>query len=471
MRKNKKDLPVLSGLEVSGMASEGKCIARHEDLVIFLDGDQVAPGDVVDARLTKKKKNFAEAVPVAFHQYSGLRTKPFCGHFGVCGGCKWQHVTYEAQLQYKHQQVVDNLTRISKVSLPPIRPILPSAQTTYYRNKLEFTFSSNRWLTVEEISSREDLDRKALGFHVPRRFDKIVDIEHCYLQPEPSNRIRLAARDYSRKHDFPFYDQVKQEGFVRNLVIRTTLAGEVMVIVQFGREEQEWREGLLRHLRDKFPEITSLLYVINSKGNDTFYDLEVEHFHGQTYITEYMEGLQFRVGPKSFYQPNAKQAYELYKIARNFAQLEGHDIVYDLYTGTGTIANFVARQAQKVVGLEYVPMSIEDARVNAQINGITNTTFFAGDIRDLLTDGFLEGNGHPDVVITDPPRAGMDESVCRMLLKAAPGRIVYVSCNPATQARDLAILDEQYAVKDVQPVDMFPHTYHVENVVLLEMRS
>lgn len=471
MRKKKKDLPVISRLTVSGMASEGKCIARHEDMVIFLDGDQVAPGDVVDARLTKKKKNFAEAVPVAFHEYSSLRTEPFCGHFGVCGGCKWQHVTYESQLQYKHRQVVDNLTRIAKVDLPPIRPILPSADTTYYRNKLEFTFSSNRWLTAEEISSREDLDRQALGFHVPRRFDKIVDIEHCYLQPDPSNAIRLAARDYSRRHGFPFYDQVKQEGYVRNLVVRTTLTGQVMVILQVAGEQQDWREGLLNHLRDSFPEITSLQYVINTKGNDTFNDLEVQPYHGLPYITEQMEDLHFRVGPKSFYQPNAKQAYELYKIARSFAALQGHETVYDLYTGTGTIANFVARQAQKVVGLEYVPMSIEDARVNSRINGIANTTFFAGDIKDLLTEEFLETHGRPDVVITDPPRAGMDEAVCRMLLTAAPQRIVYVSCNPATQARDLAILDEKYAVKDVQPVDMFPHTYHVENVILLELRE
>jgi 23S rRNA (uracil1939-C5)-methyltransferase len=470
MRKNKKTLPVLQNLTVTAVAAEGKCLARHEEMVVFLDGDTAAPGDVVDVRLTRKKKNFAEGVPVAYHQYSDVRTEPFCGHFGVCGGCKWQHITYEAQLGYKHQQVIDSLTRIAKVALPPIRPILPSARTTYYRNKLEFTFSSNRWLTPAEMASREDLERSALGFHVPRRFDKIVDVEHCYLQPDPSNAIRLAARDYARTHKLPFYDPVTWDGFVRNLVVRTTLTGEVMVIVQVAYEKWEWLEGLLVHLRDRFPEITSLQFVVNNKGNDTFQDLEVKPFHGLPYITEKMEDLQFRVGPKSFYQPNAAQAYELYQVARSFAGLQGHETVYDLYTGTGTIANFVARQAQRVVGLEYVPMAIADARVNAQINGIANTQFFAGDIKDLLTDDFLDTHGRPDVVITDPPRAGMDEAVTRMLLRAAPQRIVYVSCNPATQARDLAILDAQYAVKDVQPVDMFPHTYHVENVVLLEFR-
>jgi len=366
---------------------------------------------------------------------------------------------------------VDSLTRIAKVVLPPIRPILPSAATTYYRNKLEFTFSSNRWLTAEEMAAREDLERSALGFHVPRRFDKIVDIQHCYLQPDPSNPIRLSVRDYARRHGFPFFDHVRMEGFVRNLIVRTTLTGEVMLIVQVGFPQMQWLEGLLNHVRKEFPQITSLQYVINSKGNDTFHDLEVKLYHGLPYITERMEDLQFRVGPKSFYQPNAAQAYELYKIARSFARLEGSETVYDLYTGTGTIANFVARQARKVIGLEYVPMAIEDAKVNAQINDIANTQFFAGDIKDLLTDEFLATHGHPDVVITDPPRAGMDEAVTRMLLKAAPRRIVYVSCNPATQARDLAILDEKYAVQDVQPVDMFPHTYHVENVVLLEWKG
>ncbi len=471
MRKNKKNLPVLPNLTVTAVAAEGKCLARHEEMVVFLDGETVAPGDVVDVRLTRKKKNFAEGVPVAYHRYSDVRTEPFCQHFGVCGGCKWQHITYEAQLGYKHQQVVDSLTRIAKVALPPIRPILPSARTTYYRNKLEFTFSSNRWLTPAEMAAREDLERSALGFHVPRRFDKIVDIEHCYLQPDPSNAIRLAARDYARAHQLPFYDPVTWEGFVRNLVVRTTLTGEVMVIVQVAYEKWEWLEGLLVHLRDRFPEITSLQYVVNNKGNDTFQDLEVQPFHGPPYITERMEDLQFRVGPKSFYQPNAAQAHELYKIARRFAGLQGHETVYDLYTGTGTIANFVARQSRKVVGLEYVPMAIADAKVNAQLNDIANAQFFAGDIKELLTDAFLDAHGRPDVVITDPPRAGMDEAVTRMLLRAAPGRIVYVSCNPATQARDLAILDDRYAVKDVQPVDMFPHTYHVENVVLLESRD
>jgi len=357
------------------------------------------------------------------------------------------------------------------VPLPEIQPILPSGQTTYYRNKLEYTFSSNRWLTTEDMQSGDEVaDRTALGFHIPRRFDKILDIENCYLQPDPSNRIRLAVREFARQHGYPFFDLVKQEGFLRNLIIRTTTTGEVMVIVQFFRDDEEKRNRLLVFLKTSFPEITSLLYVINPKGNETFHDLEVMPFHGEPYITERMEDLQSRVGPKSFYQTNATQALELYKVARQYANLQGHELVYDLYTGTGTIANFVARQARNVIGLEYVPMAIEDAKVNSQINGIRNTEFFAGDMKDLLNASFLNNHGHPDVVITDPPRAGMDASVVEMLRQAAPQRIVYVSCNPATQARDLALLDETYAVTAVQPVDMFPHTYHVENVALLQKR-
>ncbi len=470
MRKKNKQQPILEKITVSDFAAEGKCLARHGEMVVFIDGI-AAPGDVVDLRVTKQKKNFWEAQVVQIHTYSAQRTTPFCQHFGTCGGCKWQHIPYEIQLQQKHQQVIDNLQRIAKVPLPEIQPILASPQTTFYRNKLEYTFSSNRWLTTNDMQSGEEiLDRTALGFHIPRRFDKILDIETCYLQPDPSNAIRLAVREFVRKNKYPFFDLVKQEGYLRNLIIRTTTTGELMVIVQFFSEDEALRVPLLEYLKQSFPQITSLQYVINSKGNETFHDLEVVLYHGLPYITERMEDLQFRVGPKSFYQTNAVQALELYKVARSFAKLQGHELVYDLYTGTGTIANFVARQAKKVIGLEYVPMAIEDAKVNSQINGITNTDFYAGDMRDKLTGSFIQQNGIPDVVITDPPRAGMDEAVVMTLLDAAPQRIVYVSCNPATQARDLAWLDATYTVTAVQPVDMFPHTYHVENVVCLERK-
>ncbi len=471
MRKKKnKQQPVLEQITISDFAAEGKCIARHGDIVIFVEG-AVAPGDVVDLRVFKQKKNFWEAQAIRIHTFSPQRTAPFCEHFGTCGGCKWQHIPYETQLRQKHQQVIDNLQRIAKVPLPDIQPILPSQDTTYYRNKLEYTFSSNRWLTNEDMQKGDIADRTALGFHIPKRFDKILDIEKCYLQPDPSNRIRLAVRQFARENNYPFFDLVKQEGFLRNLIIRTTTTGEVMVIVQVFQNDEEKIYPLLDFLRNTFPEITSLQYVINAKGNETFHDLEVVAYHGLPYITEQMEDLQFRIGPKSFYQTNAVQALELYKIAQGYAQLQGHELVYDLYTGTGTIANFVARQARKVIGLEYIPMAIEDAKVNSAVNGITNTEFYAGDMRDLLNEAFLQQHGHPDVVITDPPRAGMDARVIEMLLQAAPQRIVYVSCNPATQARDLALLDEKYAVTAVQPVDMFPHTYHVENVVCLEKRS
>jgi len=467
MRKNNKEkFPILEKIPITGIAAEGKCIARTEDMVIFVEG-VAAPGDIVDLRITRKKKNFIEAVPVRFHQYSAQRVEAFCEHFGVCGGCKWQHIPYQGQLAYKQQQVIDNLERIAKVPLPEIQHILPSAQTQYYRNKLEFTFSPNRWLTNEDIQSDKQFDRRTLGFHIPKRFDKILDIAHCYLQPEPSNPIRLAVKDYGRKHNLSFFDNVKNEGFLRNLIIRTSGTGEIMVILQVYHDDQPVIRELLSHLHTSFPEITSLQYVINPKGNDTFHDLEVHLFAGKPFIMEQMENLQFRVGPKSFYQTNSLQAYELYKITRDYAGLQGHEIVYDLYTGTGTIANFVAHQAKKVVGLEYVAMSIEDAKVNSQINQVTNTAFLAGDMKHLLTEELFSQHGKPDVVITDPPRAGMDSQVIDMLLLAAPEKIVYVSCNPATQARDIALLDAKYAVKAVQPVDMFPHTYHVENIALL----
>jgi 23S rRNA (uracil1939-C5)-methyltransferase len=458
----------IENVTIEGIAAEGKCIARVNDQVIFVTG--VAPGDVVNVQITRKKKNFMEGKPVHFHKYSKDRVEPFCEHFGLCGGCKWQHIPYDIQLKYKHQQVIDNLERIAKVELPEIQPILASSETTYYRNKLEYTFSNWKWFTKEEISSGEKLDRDALGFHIPGRFDKILDIEKCYHQVDPSNAIRIAVRDHSKEIGIPFFDMVKQTGVMRNLIIRTSSTGDLMVIVQFAAEHEK-KVALMDFIKDKFPEITSLQYVINGKGNDTFHDLNVTCYSGEAFITEKMEDIQFRIGPKSFYQTNATQAYELYKIARDFAGLQGTEVVYDLYTGTGTIANFVAKDAKKVIGLEYVEAAIEDAKVNSEINGITNTAFFAGDMKDVLNDEFMDNNESPDVIITDPPRAGMNELVVEMLLKIEADKIVYVSCNPATQARDLAMLDAKYKVTKVQPVDMFPQTHHVENVVLLELRN
>ena len=459
---------IIENLQVLEMVAEGKCLARHEGQVVFIEG--AAPGDVVDVRVFRHKKNFLEGQPVRFHSYSPQRTTPFCEHFGTCGGCKWQHLDYDAQLQFKHKQVQDSLERIGGLELPPLRPILASEQTTYYRNKLEYTFADRRWLTAEQVQSGLAVERKGLGFHIPGRFDKILDIRHCYLQPDPSNAIRLEIRRYALERGLEFNDPVKQRGFLRNLIIRTANSGDVMVIVQLFHDDEGERPALLAHLQATFPEITSLHYVINNKGNETFHDLEVHCVHGEPFITERMEDLQFRIGPKSFYQTNAEQAYLLYRVAREMAALGGQELVYDLYTGTGTIANFVARQARRVVGLEYVEMAVADARINSQINGITNTEFYAGDMKKLLTAGFPAQHGHPDVVITDPPRAGMDPEVVEMLRQMAPQRIVYVSCNPATQARDLALLNDAYRVTAVQPVDMFPHTHHVENVVALEKR-
>ena len=467
MAKYRGKQKTLENVTIEGIAAEGKCIARVDDQVIFVQG--VAPGDVVNVQITRKKKNFMEGRPVHFHKYSEDRVEPFCEHFGLCGGCKWQHIPYDIQLKYKHQQVIDNLERIAKVELPEIQPILGSTETTFYRNKLEYTFSNWKWFTQEEIKSGEKLDRDALGFHIPGRFDKILDIEKCYHQVDPSNAIRLAVRDYSKELGIPFFDLTKQTGVMRNLIIRTSSTGDLMVIVQFAAEHDK-KEALMDFIKNKFPEITSLQYVINGKGNDTFHDLKVTCYSGEAFITEKMEEVQFRIGPKSFYQTNATQAYELYKIARDFAGLKGTQVVYDLYTGTGTIANFVAKDAKKVIGLEYVDAAIEDAKVNSEINGITNTSFFAGDMKDVLNDEFMANNESPDVIITDPPRAGMNELVVEMLLKIEADKIVYVSCNPATQARDLAMLDPKYKVTRVQPVDMFPQTHHVENVVLLELR-
>lgn len=465
---------IIKALPVEQMAAEGKCISRHDGKVIFIKG--VAPGDVVDIRVIKKKKQYLEGIPLAFHQYSDVRVEPFCQHFGECGGCQWQHVPYAMQVAHKQQQVTDSLQRIAKVPLPPIQPILASANTRYYRNKLEFTFSTDRWLTQEEVDSGKALDKNALGFHRPQSFHKVLPIQHCYLQPDPSNAIRLAVDAYARENKLPYYNIKTHEGLLRTLVIRTANTGEVMVIVQFGGEAQAddvrpVMEDFLTFIRKSFPAITSLWYVINPKKNDTFSDLEVELYAGNPYIIEKMDDLSFRVGPKSFYQTNSAQAYVLYKVARDFAGLGGSEIVYDLYTGTGTIANFIAGKTNKVIGIEYIPEAIEDAKTNAQINNIENTHFFAGDIKATLQRDFVAQHGQPDVIITDPPRSGMHPDVVKTLLDIAPQKIVYVSCNPATQARDIALLYEKYEVTKVQPVDMFPHTHHVENVILMTLRN
>ncbi|MBN7812522.1 23S rRNA (uracil(1939)-C(5))-methyltransferase RlmD [Algoriphagus sp. H41] len=459
---------VITHLAIERIASEGKCVGHHDGKVVFVAN--VAPGDVVDVRITKGKSSFMEGEAVHFHEYSKDRITPFCPHFGTCGGCKWQHIDYALQKDYKRQQVVDQFQRIAKVPIPEVMPILGSAKTQYYRNKLDFTFSNSRWLTREEINSGEEFERNALGFHIPKMFDKIIDVEHCYLQDGISNDVRNELRAFARENQLSFYDIRNQVGLLRNLIIRSTSTGQTMVIVQFGENDPENIPVVMEFLKNRFPEITSLLYVVNTKGNETFHDLELVTYAGLPYIEEEMEGLRFRIGPKSFYQTNSDQAYELYKVARDFADLQGDEVVYDLYTGTGTIANFVAKKAKQVIGVEYVEAAIEDAKLNSQINGIDNTLFYAGDMKDILNEEFIAAHARPDVIITDPPRAGMDEKVVQMLLRLEAPKVVYVSCNPATQARDLALLGEKYQVEKVQPVDMFPQTYHVENVVLLTLK-
>jgi len=473
--RKKKELPLLEKVTITDVAAEGKAIAKVDDLVVFIP--YVVPGDIVDLQVKRKKNKYAEAEAVKFHEYSPIRAVPFCEHYGVCGGCKWQVLPYSEQIKYKQKQVTDNLTRIGKIELPEISPILGSEKTQFYRNKLEFTFSNKRWLTNEEVKQNVVYEQmNAVGFHIPNAFDKVLAIEKCWLQDDISNRIRNAVRDYAYEHDYTFINLRSQEGMLRNMIVRTSTTGELMVIIickiEEDNEEKEMGlfKQLLQHVADKFPEITSLLYIVNNKRNDTITDLDVCVFKGNDHIFEEMEGLRFKIGPKSFYQTNSEQAYNLYKITRNFAGLTGNELVYDLYTGTGTIANFVAKQARQVIGIEYVPEAIEDAKVNADINGIKNTLFFAGDMKDMLTQEFINEYGRPDVIITDPPRAGMHQDVIDVILFAEPKRIVYVSCNPATQARDLALLDVKYRVTAVQPVDMFPHTHHVENVVLLEKK-
>lgn len=460
---------VITNLHIERIASEGKCLGHHEEKVVFVTG--VAPGDVVDVRITRGKSSFMEGEPVKFHEYSKERIDPFCAHFGTCGGCKWQHINYDLQKTYKRQQVVDQFQRIAKVELPEVWPTLGSGKTKYYRNKLDFTFSNKKWLTLDQIRSGGEFDRNALGFHIPKMFDKIIDVDHCYLQGGISNDVRNELRAFALENNLSFYDIRNQVGLLRNLIIRTTSTAETMVIVQFGKNDPEGIQLVMTFLKDKFPQITSVLYVVNTKGNETFHDLELVTFAGKDYIEEEMEGLKFRIGPKSFYQTNSEQAYELYKVARDFADLQGNEVVYDLYTGTGTIANFVAKKAKQVIGIEYVEAAIEDAKINSQINGIDNTLFYAGDMKEMLNDEFTANHAAPDLIITDPPRAGMDEKVVEMLLRLAAPKIVYVSCNPATQARDVALLSEKYMVEKVQPVDMFPQTYHVENVVLLTLKS
>ncbi len=469
MARKKANYPLLEGLEITTLAAEGKAMGRWNDQVVFVP--MTVPGDVVDVQIRVKRRRFMEGYVVRYVRKSPLRAEPFCEHFGVCGGCKWQNLPYEEQLRFKTEQVREQLTRIGKIELPEIAPCLASARTQYYRNKLEFTFADRRFLTYEEIASGVELDAApAAGFHIPGMFDKVLDIRKCWLQNEPSNAIRLETKRFCLEHGYTFHNARTHEGLMRNLIVRTASTGEVMAIVVFGADDRARIEALLDHLAERFPEITSLFYVVNEKWNDSTGDLDPVLYRGKDHIVERMEGLQFKVGPKSFYQTNSEQAYELYKVARDFAALEPDDVLYDLYTGTGTIANFCAARCRRVVGIEYVPEAIADAKINSALNGIANTAFYAGDMKKVLDDGFVAANGRPDVVILDPPRAGVDQPVIDVILRAAPQRIVYVSCNPATQARDLALLDGAYRVVAVQPVDMFPHTHHVENVVKLERR-
>ena len=465
----KKKLPLLENIEITGIAAEGKALTRVDDMVLFVP--YCVPGDIVDIQVTRKKHSFMEGRVERIVKPSPVRCEPVCKHYGECGGCKWQILPYEEQLRHKQQQIVDNLTRIGKVELPEISPIMGSKHIYEYRNKLEFTCSDRKWLSWDVIRTAggmENVDNSyGLGFHIPNCFDKVLDITECHLMPEINNRIRNTVRDFARQHGISFYNEHAHEGQLRTLILRSNHKGEIMLIVVWADEPYM---PLMAHLQEQFPEIISLLYVVNRKFNDTIGDQDVHVYAGQDHIMEQMENLQFKVGPKSFYQTNTEQAYELYKVAREFAGLTGNELVFDLYTGTGTIANFVAHQARQVIGIEYVPEAIEDAKVNSALNGIDNTLFFAGDMKDILTDRFIKEYGRPDVIITDPPRAGMHEDVVNVILNAEPKRIVYVSCNPATQARDLQLLDVKYKVTAVQPVDMFPHTHHVENVVRLELK-
>ena len=468
MSRKRKELPIVENFEITGVAAEGKSLGRWNDLVTFIPYG--APGDIADVKITRKKHNFAEGTIVKMVTPSPLRVEPVCEHFGLCGGCKWQHLPYDYQLKCKQQQVVDALQRIGKVEMPPINTILGSEHTLHYRNKLEFTCSNRCWLTAEQLATGEQFDRHAAGFHIPGAFDKVLDIKRCWLQDDLSNEIRLFVRQHAIDMGYSFYDIRNNAGFLRMMMVRIASTGEVMLVVVFGEDNKVAVNEMMTAIKERFPQITSLMYVINLKVNDSLADQDIILFAGRDYIEEAMEDLRFRVGPKSFYQTNSLQAYELYKVVRRMAALTGNEMVYDLYTGTGTIANFVAHQARQVVGIEYVPEAIEDAELNSRVNGIENTEFIAGDMKDVLTDDFVAHHGRPEVMIVDPPRAGMHEDVVKVILNAEPQRIVYVSCNPATQARDLSMLDAKYRITEIQPVDMFPHTHHVENVVSLQLR-
>jgi 23S rRNA (uracil1939-C5)-methyltransferase len=465
----KKEMPLLERVKITDIGAEGNALARVDNLVVFVP--MAIPGDVVDLRIVKRKKKYLEGKVVRFHEYSPDRIKPRCIHFGTCGGCRWQHLPYHLQLKHKEKQVADAITRIGKATGFRQLPILGSPDEYLYRNKLEYTFSDRRWLTQEEIRSDTDFGKQeALGFHIPGLFDKVLDIKECHLQPEPSNSIRNSVKKYAFRKGLSFFNLREQTGFLRNLVIRNTLDGKVMVIVVFFHDEEERRNGLLEHIASEFPQVTSLFYIINSKKNDSLADQEPVLYKGDDHLTELMDGLQFRIGPKSFYQTNTRQGIELYRAAKKMAALTGSEMVYDLYTGTGTIANYVAGISRKVIGIEYIDEAIADARINSEINNIKNAEFYSGDIKEVLNSSFIEKNGWPDVIITDPPRAGMHEDVIKVLLDAAPSRIVYISCNPSTQARDILMLSEKFRVATIQPADMFPQTHHVENIALLERR-
>ncbi|MBO4995542.1 MAG: 23S rRNA (uracil(1939)-C(5))-methyltransferase RlmD [Muribaculaceae bacterium] len=469
MARKRKELPLLSEIQIVDVAAEGNSLAKVDDFVVFVPYG--APGDIVDVKIDRKKRNYAEGHIERIVTPSPIRMTPKCEHFTVCGGCRWQHLPYEYQLKCKQRQVKDALERIAKIDIPEISPILASKNIWEYRNKMEYTFSNKAWLTFEQLRSGLDFpDRDAAGFHIPGAFDKVLDIKKCHLQDDLSNKIRLFVKNFGKEHGYTFYDLKAQQGLLRTLMLRIASTGHVMAVMVFGCDDRERINELMEAIANEFPEITSLQYVVNTKVNDTIADQNIVLYRGMPYIEEEMEGLKFRVGPKSFYQTNSIQAYELYKVAREFADLTGNELVYDLYTGTGTIANFVARKAKHVIGIEYVADAIADAKINSAVNGITNTEFYAGDMKDILTEEFINEHGRPDVMIIDPPRAGMHEDVVNVILNAQPRRIVYVSCNPATQARDLALLDAKYVVDAIQPVDMFPHTQHVENVVKLTIR-
>ena len=470
MARKKKDLPLLSGVEILDVAAEGNSIARVDDMVVFIPFG--APGDIADVKIDRKKRSYAEGHIERLTQPSPIRVEAKCEHFTLCGGCRWQHLPYEFQLKCKQKQVEDALQRIAKIPYPELTPILGSEEIWEYRNKMEYTFSNKKWLTFDQLRSGEEFpERRAAGFHISGAFDKVLDINKCHLQDDLGNRLRLFVKKFGMDNDYSFYDLREQHGLLRTLMIRIASTGEVMAVMVFGENDEEKIKTLLSAVAAEFPEITSLLYVVNTKVNDTISDQAIHLYRGKEYIEEEMEGLRFRVGPKSFYQTNSRQAYRLYSVARDFAKLTGNELVYDLYTGTGTIACFVARNARHVVGIEYVPEAIDDAKINAGINGLDNTEFYAGDMKNVLTSDFIAEHGHPDVMIVDPPRAGMHDDVVKVILEAEPKRIVYVSCNPATQARDLALLHEKYDIEAVQPVDMFPHTQHVENVAALTLRN